>query len=325
MSFPLSRHPGCIVFVDDDANFLSTIKGILAPEWNIRTFAQPAEFIDHIKAKVAVERDMDSYQRGSVDRYRNKGSAAIEVLRYWNAFPERYSLPKVVVIDYYMPGMNGLETLKQVGEWHGQKILLTGVADGDVVCTAFNSRSIDYYIPKQNSKLILKLTEAIGLMVNNYADSPASQWNAWYMSMRPEQRLFVQDPTVSKALFDFVGDSNEHVTIGDPFGVMALGHAGGVKWLQLETTSTLDEAADLAAKAGSNKDVVQAIRAGRALSDARITSALSLTGEVSSSPVTIAVRIPGVNETVYGAVFDLKSAGGPPAEMCYSAWHARQV
>jgi FixJ family two-component response regulator len=324
MNFPLSRQAGSIVFVDDDVNFLATIKGVMAPDWNIQTFARPSEFVDHIKAKVAVERDMDSFQRGSVERYRNNGSAAVEVFRYWSAFPERYSLPKVVVIDYYMPGLNGLEALSQLDGWSGKKILLTGVADETLVCKAFNNRVIDYYIPKQNSKLITQLSEAIQLMVNSFSDSASMGWNAWFMSMRPEQRIFLNDPGVSKALFEFVGNNHEHVAIGDPFGVMALGHSGGVKWLQLETTSTLNDAAALAANAGADAESVQAIRYGRALSNARINTALGLSTENLSTPVTISLRIPGVNETVYGAVFDLNTAGGPPPEMCYSAWHARQ-
>lgn len=324
MSFPLERHPGSIVFVDDDETYLTVIENILPREWNIKTFPNATDFVEHMQAKIAVAKDMSSYQRGAIDRYKRSGSVAIEVLRYWNAFPERYSLPQVVVIDYHMPNLNGLEALEKVKEWNGKKALLTGVADEAIVCRAFNARIIDYYVAKQSARIMQEIVSAVKLMLNNYAATDRVKWTAWYMSMKPEQKLFMQEPNISKALFDFVDESYEHVAIGDPFGVMALGHNGGVKWLQLETSASLDAAAELAMKMGGSADDAQSVRVGRKLTDARIKSALSIAKKPAFAPCKFEIRIPSINEVLFGAAFDINAVGAPPAEMCYSAWHERQ-
>lgn len=324
MSFPLERHPGAIIFVDDDENYLAAVKTIFPSNWNIQTFADVSAFVSHMTVMMAVVKDMDAYQLGSIERCRQGGSVAIEVLRFWNAFPERYALPQVVLMDYHMPHHSGLDALKQVKDWGGPKVLLTGVADEALVCRAFNEHRIDYYIAKQNAKILALIVSTVKLMLNNYTEASSLKWNAWNMSLRPEQQLILRHPEITQALFEFVDDNCEHVVIGDPFGVMALGYGGEVKWLQLETTATLDAAADLAVKTGGPSEDAQSVRAGRSLTNARINSALGIAGTPSAAAKAFQIRIPSINEMLFGAVFDLTVAGAPLPEMCYTAWQARQ-
>ncbi len=324
MSFPLERHPGSIIFVDDDENYLAAVKTIFPPQWSIQTFAHTSEFVSHMTTMMAVIEDMDAYQRGAIDRCRKGGSVAIEVLRFWNAFPERYALPKVVLMDYHMPNHSGLDALEQIKDWHGPKVLLTGVADEALVCRAFNERLIDYYVAKQNAKILALIVSTVKLMLNNHTEISSLQWNAWNMSMRPEQALILRYPEITQALFKFVDDNCEHIVIGDPFGVMALGYAGEVKWLQLETTATLDAAADLLVKSGGTSEDAQSVRAARSLTNARINSALGIADTPSTAANAFQIRIPSINEILFGAVFDLTVGGAPRPEACYTAWQQRQ-
>lgn len=324
MLFPIQRHPGTTLFVDDDINFLSALEMTLPADVSVKTFAVAKEFLEHLAMKTAVAKDMDAYHRGAMDRLRHGGSVALEVMRFWNAFPERYALPQTVVIDYHMPVMNGIQALEKVGQWTGNRVLLTGVADEAMVCRAFNDRIIDYYIPKQNAKLMQQITAALKLLRNNHTQAPWAAWNAWYMSIRPEQELILHIPEVTKELFAFVGETHEHVVIGEPFGVLALGYEGGVKWLQLETTSTLDAAADLLVEMNGAQDDTQAVRSGRSLTDARIRKALRMGDTPVIAECQFQLSVPNTNEMLYGAVFDISGAGAPPAQMCYSAWLARQ-
>lgn len=293
-------------------------------ELNVKPFAAVNDFLEYMTMKTAVAKDMDAYHRGAVDRLRNGGSVALEVLRFWSAFPERYSLPQTVVIDYHMPVMNGIQTLEKISAWHGNKVLLTGVADEAMVCRAFNDRLIDYYIPKQNAKLMQQITKALTLLQNNHTESSWATWNAWYMSIRPEQKLMLHIPEIAKELFAFVGETHEHVLIGEPFGVLALGYEGGVSWLQLETTATLDTAADLLVEMKGSQSDAQAVRSGRSLTDARIKKSLRMQEAPVTASSIFQISVPNTSDLLYGAVFDLNGAGAPPAEMCYSAWLARQ-
>lgn len=326
MTFPLERHPGAVVFVDDDSTYLEVIGDIVPTEWTIERFSDARHFVDHMRAKMAMSKEIDAYQRGAIDRYKRNGSAASEILRYWNSFPERYSLPQVAIIDSRMPTGSGLDALAGIKDWGGQRILFTGVADEASVCRAFNEHAIDYYIPKQSPKILQQIVSTVNIMRKNVSGTRALKWDAWHMSMKTEQMLMLQMPEVTSALFDFVGDDCEHVVIGSPFGAMALGYAGGARWLQLETTSTLAAAADLALRFGATDDQVQSIRAGQGLTDARINAALNIDEKANVTGIRFQLRVPHINEVLYGAVFEMPAAGGvPAAEMCYAAWHARHL
>lgn len=322
MNFPLKRHPGSVVFVDDDENFLEVMKTIFPPEWNIIVFANAGDFVEYMQSKMAVSKEIDAYQLRAIERLKKGGAVALEVARFWNSFPERYSLPQVVIVDYHMPSLNGLDALEMIKEWDGQKILLTGVADESLICRAFNERRIDFFIAKQNARIMQQIASTLKLMLNDCGTSDL-KWDIWNLSLRSEQNLIIQEPEIATALFEFVGDNCEHVVIGEPFGVMALGYDGGVRWLQLETTATLDAAADLALEMKVAQEDARDIRSGRVLSNARINSALRIYDMATVAASSFQTRIPCINEMLYGAVFKLDIAGFPPPELCYSAWHTR--
>lgn len=322
MSFPLSRHPGTIVFVDDESNFLQTIQSVFSSKW-ILTFPSPEEFIKHMQLHVSAYTEMLDVQRHSVDRVKRSGSVPLEVLRYWNQYPERFDHPQVVVIDYYMPSMNGLEALAECEGWNGRKILLTGADKESLIAGAFNEHRIDHFIPKQNSKLINLIKTGIQSMLAKTSDEDQAKWNAWYLSITSEQRLILQEPELQTVLNEFVGTDYEHVVIGAPFGVLALGFNGGVKWLQLDKASDLDAVADEAKANGASQDEVSSIRHGRALSNARILKSLGSGAAPTYSDVSVRVKLPSSNDILYGASFELKDVGEPPANICFNGWQRK--
>jgi CheY-like chemotaxis protein len=52
--------------------------------------------------------------------------------------PSRFNNIAVLVVDYSMPTINGIEFCKQLGDKHVYKILLTAEADSDIAINAFN-------------------------------------------------------------------------------------------------------------------------------------------------------------------------------------------
>jgi CheY-like chemotaxis protein len=324
MPFPISQHCGSVVFVDDDRQYLSVIQSIFSSKWNVKTFLAVDEFLQFLAGKAAVSSDMDAYQRSAVGRWKKNGSVPVEVLRYWNAFPERYSIPKVVVIDNHMPEVTGLAALQKCSAWRGKRVLLSGVADELLVTKAFNEGRLDYYIPKQNSKLMKEIGSCLSLMLEAHDNDCLNLWTPWNLSMRQEYSLLLREAEIAQALFNFVGIDHEHVAMGDPFGVLALGFDGHLKWLQLETTETLDEAAEIALVAGATKEDAVAIRAGSLLSDARIKKAFGIAIPAVAAVPTFKIRVPNMNSTVYGASFEVNVPGAPPPQLCYTAWKERQ-
>lgn len=82
--------------------------------------------------------------------------------------PKRFGEISVVVVDYAMPGMNGLEFCRRMENSPIKRILLTGRADERTAVEAFNDGIIDLYIQKQNPNITQLINESIAAMQFRY-------------------------------------------------------------------------------------------------------------------------------------------------------------
>lgn len=93
---------------------------------------------------------------------------------HWEIYnPKRFNEVSVVVADYAMPGMNGLEFCKQLENNPIKRILLTGKADEKTAVQAFNEGIIDLFIQKQNINITKLINESILSMQHQYFQSMA--------------------------------------------------------------------------------------------------------------------------------------------------------
>ncbi|WP_187170596.1 response regulator [Salidesulfovibrio onnuriiensis] len=72
----------------------------------------------------------------------------------------------VVVLDFLMPGMNGLETLRGIKAIAPKLpvIILTGHADSEALCTGMESGAFDYLLkPVGTDELYFKILDAVGM------------------------------------------------------------------------------------------------------------------------------------------------------------------
>ena len=75
----------------------------------------------------------------------------------------------VVVVDYKMPQMNGVELCKIIREhYHSKTILLTAEAGSNDAIDAFNNKLIDGYIRKNEHYAINKLKLLVKSVLNNF-------------------------------------------------------------------------------------------------------------------------------------------------------------
>ena len=61
---------------------------------------------------------------------------------------DRFNRLSVLLIDYAMPTMNGLDFCANLADRDVRRVLLTGVADEKTAVQAFNDGLIDHYLPK---------------------------------------------------------------------------------------------------------------------------------------------------------------------------------
>ena len=318
MNFPLFHRPGTIVFLDDDPDYLEMLALVLPRHWHVKLFLRPAECINYLQQEPPFW-EADAWNQQQIIENWRAGKALIpQILGYWSKYTERFALTRVCVVDFSMPGMDGLQALSELADWPGSRVLLTGQADEQVAVRAFNRGLIDQFIPKQTPDISRRLVESVEHLL---ATPHARHAQTWRVTLTPEQNGLLRHPSVARDLAAFAAKRwVEHVVIGAPFGVLGMDAAGAVSWLQLETPDGLKGLAEVAEVEGVPPARLADIRAGKVLADVELRQALAL---ATPCEVVTAFRI-GDEGQLLGAAFTVDPAHTPDPANSYSKWLTRQ-
>jgi len=318
MNFPLFHRPGTIVFLDDDPDYLEMLAMVLPRHWHVKLFLRPAECLQYLLQEPPFWEADAWNQQQLVEHWRAGKPLIPQILGYWSKYTERFALTRLCVVDFSMPGMDGVQVLSELADWPGSRVLLTGQADEQVAVQAFNRGLIDQFIPKQTSDISRRLVEAVEHLL---ATPHARHAQIWRATLDPEQNALLRMPAVARDLSAFVAKRwVEYVVIGDPFGVLGMDAAGKVGWLQLETPAGLKALAELAEVEGVAPAAVADILAGRKLANVELRQALSIT-----QPCELLDAFPfGEGAPLLGALFDLPVLHTPDPANSYTSWLSRQ-
>ncbi len=172
--FPICHlfyYPTQVVLVDDDANFLDSVSLLLDRSINYRLFQSARQALEHVNRAMAfsevIKRSYSSYKTGPFDSD-TLTHVDINALHKEIYNPDRFLMPSVVVIDYSMPEMSGLEYCVSLTNPYVKKILLTGRANTDLAVQAFNEGLIDQFINKNDPQLASKLNRSIANLQQQY-------------------------------------------------------------------------------------------------------------------------------------------------------------
>lgn len=319
MSTPLFHRPGTVVFLDDDPDYLEMLALVLPRQWHVKLFLRPADCIAYLLQEPPFW-EADAWNQQQLIEHWRAGTPLIpQVLAYWAKYTERYALSRVCVVDFSMPGMDGLQALSELGDWPGSRVLLTGQADEQMAVRAFNRGLIDQFIPKQSPDISRRLVEAVDKLLRTPHPRHAQIWRA---TLTQEQAAVLRRDGIGDALAAFCARRwVEYVMIGEPFGVLGMDAAGDVSWLQLETREGLQALAELAEIAGVDGPGVAAIRRGEQLANLELRQALSSTEPIALLP---AFEVGQGGEPLLAAVFPVRASNGPDPDNSYAKWLGRQ-
>jgi CheY-like chemotaxis protein len=319
MSFPLFHRPGTIVFLDDDPDYLEMLALVLPRRWHVKLFLRPAECIHYLQQEPPFWEADAWNQQQLVDSWRAGKALIPQILAYWSKYTERFALTRVCVVDFSMPGMDGLQVLAELVDWPGSRVLLTGQADEQVAVRAFNRGLIDQFIPKQTPDISRHLVAAVDHMLGTPHARHAQIWRA---TLRPEQNALLRVPSVAHDLAAFASQRwVEHVVIGEPFGVLGMDAAGRVSWLQLETREGLRALAELAELEGIGGAELQDVREGRKLANLELRQAVGATTQLPELAAAFSV---GDGGELFAAPFTLHASHAPDPANSYERWLGRQ-
>lgn len=160
----LFHHPTTTVFVDDSEDFLYSI-ALGVDRLPYRSFCDPEQglaYLNHFaNAYDTPARQLPFTASASLEKLFAQVDPKLVDLH-------RYAEPSVLVVDYSMPGTNGLELCSQITNPNVKKVLLTGMANRKVVIDALNTEVIDFYISKRESHLSRRLRGVISHLEVRY-------------------------------------------------------------------------------------------------------------------------------------------------------------
>jgi CheY-like chemotaxis protein len=163
-TIPLCLFPTKVLLIDDDILSLKRLDVNLDnTRFTYQTFNDPHKALkflndDHkfesFAKRLICQPDEDQWQHAKLDV--NIYDLMKEIYN-----PGRFESISTVVVDFAMPGMNGLEFCEKITDPSIQKILLTGEADEHLAIQAFNRGLIHQYIKKQDPNVLKTLNQAL--------------------------------------------------------------------------------------------------------------------------------------------------------------------
>jgi CheY-like chemotaxis protein len=157
VSIPALYFPTTTLFLDDSRDFLLNFVLQLDEEVAYKVFDTPQRVLDYIHRK-----------RSALDSVRHFAAIESELLVKALYDPHRFSEVSVMVVDYVMPGMNGLELCRSIEDKNVKKILLTGQADEKMATAAFREGTIHRYLKKNDPNLVTLITRSMRELQREY-------------------------------------------------------------------------------------------------------------------------------------------------------------
>lgn len=271
---PLVKLPKRIVYVDDDGSFLDALRKTMPK--HAREFSDsPRLTLEAIRGEMPYWRAIELLLANAHDsRDTPGGEAGMYVKRYFQDW-RRFHMTSVLIVDYNMPGMTGVDLVRELHDCPARRVLLTGVADAEVAVKAFNQGVIQKFIPKSIPNLNREITKCANEMHGSVCEHLGHLMRG---TLTGEQVELLHEPSVVEGLerkFEELGWI-EYVVVGEPFGILGLAYDGPLQWLQLETEQSLSDHAEALADYEYGPADVHAVRDCTALSVHEIRTKLGL-------------------------------------------------
>jgi CheY-like chemotaxis protein len=245
-ALPIFSFPCRIVCVDDFSIFLETLKNVLSRRlYQVECFENPLHALLFFQEYTSPLLEMPLLQ-SCIDHelYRNANHAPVDLnlknLMDLSKYANRYDKIGIAIIDYTMPGMNGIELCEQISHLPVKKILLTGTADGKTVLDAYNKGVIDFFMPKNHPDLTKTLLECINYLAKKYFIKITSNIRN---HLEVDNKLPISDPVFVNAFSKWVLDHNikEYYLVDKNGSFLLIDNNGAKSYFIVHTDHSLRE------------------------------------------------------------------------------------
>ena len=163
--------PSTVVLIDDNRNFLkSIIPGLNNDKAKYKIFSRPQSALEFLTEEYRMDSFINRCLLRPEEEQLEHRTIDVDVRAIHNEChnSKRFDEISVLVVDYSMPGINGLELCKQVQDKPYKKILLTCEVDESIAIKAFNEGIIDKFIRKHDPNLAKTINTAVHDLQKKY-------------------------------------------------------------------------------------------------------------------------------------------------------------
>lgn len=241
---PIYQHPVLVVLIDDNQSYLDSVTFQLDSRLICKTFTDTKVAINWIKGAYqhcvsdAAHPIHVGYDDETSCLERRNASINLNEIYYAVLNKQRFDIPAVVVVDYAMPQMNGVELCEALQNIPCKKILLTGQADEKVAVDAFNNKLIDQFIKKNDPIAISRLELAINSLKKVFFSEQTSTLKDL---LTRHTYAFLADAAIAELveqLYQYHGFI-EHYLFPNPSGILFIDVNGKAKLMVVETEASL--------------------------------------------------------------------------------------
>lgn len=244
---PVCYYPTTVVLVDDDRKYLKSLGFILdVKKMAPRFFSNPQEALDFLqKYKPVSFVDKCLIKREDVRIDHRTTDLDLRAIRAQIYNPNRFSEISVVIVDYAMPSLNGLELCSLIRDKPFKILLLTGEAGEEIAVKAFNEGIIDKFIRKDATDFQNLLSNAIFELQQQYFQNLSK---VVVDALSDEYGYPLNDPVLIQ-LFDQIYQKNElsEYYLTDEYGsYLFLDIEGNPSWLAIKNEDGMEGAYQVA-------------------------------------------------------------------------------
>ena len=261
--------PTTVTFVDDSATFLSNLCLQLDPQLAFRLFSSPGEALDFVNSRPRPGSSGEPLfapfrDRTDEDLAQQVIALSVNTVRKQVHNAQRFLATSVVVVDYDMPGMNGLEFCRRMTDPAVRKIMLTGKADEHIAVQSFNEGIIHRFIRKQDASAVPALNRAVRDLQNAYFDDVCQ---SILDTLAVSEYAFLRDEALAARVAELSASLGivEHYLSYCPGGLLMLDSAGKSYLLIVHTDETLRGLREIAVEQNAPEDFLEELDSRRSL------------------------------------------------------------
>lgn len=264
-------HPTTTILIDDNETFLKGLSASLSDDAVYHTFSNPKEALAYCAENAKITLIDDNYLMAdmeSPDPSEQNVTLHTKEIKTALLKPERFDVISVIVVDFSMPQLTGVEFIDQLRERVKNKfakiIMVTGEADHSLAVNLFNEKKIDKFFLKNENGLKEKINNAITEMQKAYfLDLCTTLFSSIIEKTTP-----ILNDAVFAALFDKIKtelNSVEHYLCENTGSFILVDKDGVMTVLVVRTQEDLAMYADIAADQRVPAELVKRILNGSLL------------------------------------------------------------